>query len=827
MSSGPAATTAVPWHRGMDAHVALGVSLLVGLSLGAVLLATTRAVTSESRSRASADLQAGRAAFERLLESRAESTAALTRLITELPVFRAHVSDPRVARDAQTMAEMTDRYRRQLRAAFCVVTDLEGTWISQPGWQDVQTHPPALERAIAASLRGVAGRQIVTIRDQLFLVVVEPIRFADEVLGVMAVAHALDDGVAEEMARAGSFQVNLVAGTRLSGSSLHAAGRARLERILVEHGGFQDVSGVSARLRDLGRDRYVEGIFPLSEHAIADPSARLVLLEDWRPTREFLAALRRQFAGAAGAVFVLALVGAVIFSRRTSRPVREIALAARDIAAGNWARQVPVTGSAEAATMAEAFNAMSASLRATQERLLHDAFHDPLTHLPNRALFMDRLHRAFTRRGRRPGFTFAVLFIDLHGFKTVNDSIGHPAGDRLLLEIAGRLTSALRDLDTIARRDSSSASEASNTLARVGGDEFTILLEDLAEAGDAVRIAERLQAAVSVPISLGNQEVFTSASIGITVASSSHRSGDDLIRDADIAMYRAKTAGGACAAIFDASMHQHVVQQMQLETDLRHAIERGEFKLHYEPIVELHTARIVGYEALLRWQHRDQGLLSPTVFLQVAEETGLMPQIDEWVLNQACRDASWWQATLPSGSGLSVSVNVSAAAFSQPDFVARVGKALRDSGLRPRDLRLEVTENAAMREAERSTAIMTELRDLGVRISLDDFGTGYSSLSYLQRFPVDTLKIDRSFVLGLSANGENREIVRTIVNLGRTLKLDVIAEGTETADQIAYLENLQCGFGQGYFFSRPMPLEKLGSVTQIDLSAIRLVASGS
>jgi diguanylate cyclase (GGDEF)-like protein len=810
----------------MEAHVALGVSLLVALSLGAVLLATTRAVTSESRGRAASDLEAGRASLERLLEARAESSAALTRLITELPVFRAHVSDPRVVRDAHTMDEMTDRYRRQLGAAFCVVTDRNGESISRPGWPEARASPASLDEAIAASLDGSAQRRIVTMGHQLFLVVIEPIRFADEVLGAMAVAHALDDAVADEMAKAASIQVNLVTGVRLSGSSLDAHGRAELERMLLEGDEFQDSRGVSPKLRDLGRDRYVEGIFPLSEHASADPSARLVLLEDWRPTREFLAALRRQIAGAAGVIFVLALAGAVVFSRRTSRPVREIAVAARDIAAGNWARQVPVCGSAEAVTMAEAFNAMSASLRATQERLLHDAFHDPLTHLPNRALFMDRLHRAFTRRSRYPDYTFAVLFIDLDRFKTVNDSIGHPAGDKLLLEIAERLTSALRDMDTVARADRDTGTPR-NTLARVGGDEFTILLEELTEAGDAVRIAERLQRAVSVPISLAGQEVFTSASIGITVASASHRSGDDLIRDADIAMYRAKTAGGACAAIFDASMHQRIVQQMQLETDLRHAIERGEFRLHYEPIVELHTARIIGYEALLRWQHREQGLLSPTVFLQVAEETGLMPQIDEWVLHQACRDASWWQTALPFGAGLSVSVNVSASGFSQPDFVSRVGKALRESGLRPRDLRLEVTESAAMREAERSTAIMTELRELGVRISLDDFGTGYSSLSYLQRFPVDTLKIDRSFVLGLSRNDENREIVRTIVNLGRTLKLDVIAEGTETADQIAYLDNLQCGFGQGYFFSRPVPVEELGSLTQIDLSAIRLVASSA
>jgi diguanylate cyclase (GGDEF)-like protein len=610
----------------------------------------------------------------------------------------------------------------------------------------------------------------------------------------------------------------------VSGSSLSGDERKALEDIIVQSGGPSRASGVAEPLRRLGSKRYVEGTFPMPAGLMADESARLILLKDWQATEDFLAALRWQSSAAAGIVFVLALGGAVVFSRRTSRPVREIALAARDIAAGNWNRQVSVSGSEEAATMAEAFNAMSASLRATQERLLHDAFHDPLTHLPNRALFMDRLQRAFTRRSRHPEHLFAVLFIDLDRFKTVNDSIGHPAGDKLLLEIAERLTSALRGLDTIARQRTAAATEVPNTLARVGGDEFTILLEDLSDPNDAVRVAERIQLAIASSLTLGGQELFTSASIGITVVSPAHRCGDDLIRDADIAMYRAKTAGGACCAVFDASMHQRAVQQLQLETDLRHAIDRREFELHYEPIVELVSGRIVGYEALLRWQHPEQGLLSPGVFLQVAEETGMIAQIDDWVLGQACADASRWQASSPARAALSVSVNISAAGFSRTDFVARVAAALADSGLHPHDLRLEITESVAMREAERSTAILRELRGLGVRISLDDFGTGYSSLSYLQRFPVDTLKIDRSFVLGIAANNENREIVRTIVDLARTLKLDVIAEGAETAVQVAYLENLKCRYGQGYFFSRPLPFEKLEGAPQVDVGAIRLLA---
>jgi diguanylate cyclase (GGDEF)-like protein len=795
----------------MEAQVVLGVSLLVFMSLGAALFATTRAVTTQSRNRAKADLEAGRAAFDRLLQSRAESSAALTRLVTNLPVFRAVVSDPRVARDPATMDAMTEQYREQLGAEFCVVTDLEGAWISQPGWIAGDAETAAFNRLIDGALTGTAQRDILPIRHRLFLVVVEPVRFADEILGAIAVAYALDDAVAHELASVSNFHVNLVTGTHLSGSSLPDAARAALERALDRAGGRPGAPGVSSSLRELGTERYVEGIFPLTAGSF-DAAAHLILLEAWKPTQDFLATLRVQIAAATGVIFVLALGGAVVFSRRTSRPVREIALAAGDIASGNWSRQVPVAGSVEAATMAEAFNAMSASLRATQERLVHDAFHDPLTQLPNRALFMDRLQRAFTRRSRHPEYTFAVLFMDLDRFKTVNDSIGHPAGDRLLLEMAERLRRALRGMDTVSRPSAHSDGDAPHTLARVGGDEFTILLEDLADANDAVRIAERLQKSVAMPIALDRQEVFPSVSIGITVVAPTHRSGDDLIRDADIAMYRAKTTGGACCAVFDASMHRRAVEQLQLETDLRHAIERDEFRLHYEPIVDLRAGRIAGYEALVRWQHPEQGLLSPAVFLPVAEETGLITLIDEWVLRQACLDAKRWQASLPGAWDLSVSVNVSAQGFSQPNFVSRVSRVLRHSTLRPNDLRLEITESAAMKDAERTTAILTELRAIGVRISLDDFGMGYSSLSYLQRFPVDTLKIDRSFVLGLGNNKENREIVRTIVSLGRSLKLDVIAEGAETADQVAYLQQLKCGFCQGYFFSRPLPFDELGGV---------------
>jgi diguanylate cyclase (GGDEF)-like protein len=564
----------------------------------------------------------------------------------------------------------------------------------------------------------------------------------------------------------------------------------------------------------VGDGQYVIGIFSLSPSDDGNTVGRLLLLHSWRPTQRFVDDVRRRLLAVGAAIFALTVGGGVLFSRRMSRPLKDLAAAAKDIAAGNWERQVAVSGSAEATTMAVAFNEMSSSLRGAQERLLHDALHDHLTQLPNRALFMERLQRASRRRTRHPEYIFAVLFVDLDRFKTVNDSLGHQAGDRLLLEIVLRMTAVLRRDDVISRPAAAALQDYSdNTLARLGGDEFIILVEDIHGPSDAVRVAERVQQAVAVPVSLGDgQEVFASASIGIAVSTSGNCSDEDLVRDADIAMYRAKASGGDRCAVFDAAMHDRAVERLQLETDLRRAIEREEFRLQYQPIVSLADHRVIGFEALLRWQHPVRGLLSPAAFLGVAEETGLITRIDRWVLREACGQAWRWKTRFPKDSPASVSVNISAQGFGQADIVRQVATALQETGLDPRSLRLEITESVAMADAERARTILTELKALGVRISLDDFGTGYSSLSYLQRFPVDMLKIDQSFVVGMDQNNECREIIRTILNLAATLGLDVIAEGTETAAQVDYLQGLDCRFAQGYFFSRPLPIDELRAI---------------
>jgi predicted signal transduction protein with EAL and GGDEF domain len=804
-------SSSIPWHHRLEARVAAGVTLLVGLSLAALLIATTNAVTTRSLSRAAEDLEVARAAFYRSLDSRTESAVALTRLVTELPVFRAHINDAQLSSDPATITEMADGYRRQLNAHFAIVTDAYGKWLGSPAWPGTAAPPRSLQAAIESAVSGAPRRDIVPVGDRLFLVVSEPARFGEEVLGTMTVGYALDDRVAEELAQATRCDVNLVSGNNLAASSLRGRKRAALASVVAAAGGTAPF-GLSTGVKTIGGDRYVEGTFPLMKERPAQLD-HLILLQDWRPTQQFRDELLRQFFGAGAMVFGFALAGGLLFSRRMSRPLREIAAAAKDIAAGNWARQVPIAGSAEATDVAAAFNDMTASLRLAQERLLHDAFHDHLTQLPNRALFMDRLQRAITRRTRHPEYIFAVLFVDLDRFKTVNDSLGHPAGDRLLLEIAQRLTGALRRDDTVSRPVVADRQDhADDTLARVGGDEFTILLEDIRNPSDAVRIAERIQQSVAAPILLDTQEVFVTASVGIAISGAVTCAGDDLLRDADIAMYRAKAAGGDRCAVFDATMHEHAVERLQLETDLRRAVERQEFRLQYQPIVSLDNHRIVGFEALIRWQHPEQGLLSPAAFLKVAEETGLIARIDQWVLREACTQARRWHDQSPEAASLSVSVNLSAQAFGQQDLVRQVSETLRDTGLDPRGLRLEITESVAMADAERARTVLIGLKALGVRISLDDFGTGYSSLSYLQGFPVDTLKIDRSFVIGTDRNDECREIIRTIVNLARTLHLDVIAEGAETAAQVEFLEGLECRYLQGYFFSRPMAIEQLAGL---------------
>jgi len=435
---------------------------------------------------------------------------------------------------------------------------------------------------------------------------------------------------------------------------------------------------------------------------------------------------------------------------------------------------------------------ISRALEETKEHFRHAAFHDSLTGLPNRAMFSELLMAEIEVAKHRADHLFAVLFIDLDRFKNINDSLGHAHGDLLLAAFAQRIEGCLRPIDT---------------LARFGGDEFAVLLNGIKDSGDAIRIAESIQQELKLPFMLDKNSAFSTASIGIALSATGYEHSDDILRDADTAMYRAKEKGRAQYEMFDKAMHVHAVSRLRLENDLRHAIENQEFLVYYQPILSLESGRLSGFEALVRWQHPERGLVSPADFIPVAEETGLIVPIGWWVLEEACRQMRDWQSQSSSYRSLTLSVNLSSRQVAQPDLVERVEQILEKTEFDPYCLKLEITESVVMENAEAAAKMFKRLRSLGVQLSIDDFGTGYSSLSYLHRFAVNYLKIDRSFVSKMVESNENYEIVRTIVMLAKKLGMEVIAEGIETEEQLSKLRNLKCEYGQGFLFSKPVTKE--------------------
>jgi diguanylate cyclase (GGDEF)-like protein/PAS domain S-box-containing protein len=434
--------------------------------------------------------------------------------------------------------------------------------------------------------------------------------------------------------------------------------------------------------------------------------------------------------------------------------------------------------------------------KALEGELARQAFHDGLTQLSNRVLFMDRLAHALARTSRRDE-RVAVLFVDLDRFKVVNDSLGHGVGDQLLVEVGRRLQGCLRPEDTIAR---------------LGGDEFGILLEDVTGPSAATQVAERIAAQLEAPVLLEGREVFVTASVGIALSAPGRARPEEVLRDADLAMYNAKGKGKARYEVFEGTMTAPAIQRLDLEIDLRSAIARQEFRTYYQPIVSLETGRIVEVEALIRWQHRHRGLLLPEAFIELAEETGLIVPVGRWVVAEVCRQACLWHHDYPGDPPLVVSVNLSARQFQQPDLIHEIAEALRESGLDPENLTLEITESVVMHDAPSTLAKLRALKDLGIKLAIDDFGTGYSSLGYLKRFPVDTLKIDRSFVTGIGRDPEDLAIVRAVVTVAKSLHLSVTAEGIESAEQVAQLRALGCDRGQGFYFARPLSEDSMGAL---------------
>jgi len=518
-----------------------------------------------------------------------------------------------------------------------------------------------------------------------------------------------------------------------------------------------------------------------------------------------------------GGFVLLSSLLTIYLSRRITRPLNRLKLATQDIAVGKYDSPLDVGTHDEIADLARSFGDMRERLRqyhsqveertaeltetnkqmveeiaarkAAEEQLQHDAFHDGLTGLPNRALFQDRLEHAIAVTKRRKDFLYAVLFVDVDDFKVVNDSLGHQVGDLLLISFGKLLQGCIRPGDTVAR---------------LGGDEFAILAEDISGSGNAIAVAERIEQALTPPISIAGQDVFTTASIGIALSSAGYEQSEQVLRDADTAMYQAKASGRSRYIVFEPAMHMRVIERLHIETNLRRAVKQNEFVVYYQPILSSRTGSLAGFEALVRWVHPDRGLISPIDFIPIAEETGLIVSIDRFVLREACRQTREWLNLHGGALPIYVSVNLSNKQMQQPDLPDYVAQVLAETGLPSANLKLEITENVLIANPEFAASLLGQLRKLGISLYIDDFGTGYSSLSYLHRLPINGFKIDRSFIRRMGANGENQEIVRTILVLARDLRVQVIAEGIETPRQLEQIRDLSCEYWQGYLFSKPV-----------------------
>ena len=551
--------------------------------------------------------------------------------------------------------------------------------------------------------------------------------------------------------------------------------RTRALRVLIVEDNAGDAILVREMLRDadplgfelIHADRLSTGI----DHLLGG-GADCVLLDLSLPDADGLDALTQIQA-------VSLNVPVIVFSGRSDERI-----AVRAVQDG--AQDYLIKGHVDGRLLARAIN-YAVERKRVEVELAHQALHDALTGLPNRGLLLDRLAQALTRLGRHSS-ALAVLFCDLDRFKVVNDSLGHGAGDLLLVDVARRLEGVLRSGDTAAR---------------FGGDEFVILCEDISGAHQAIAVADRVSAALAAPFVLDEDEAYVRTSIGIAMAVSSDSRPEALLRDADAAMYRAKERGGGVYEVFDDEMRARAVKRLETENALHRALERGEFVLHYQPQVGLGTGALAGMEALVRWQHPDRGLVGPGDFIESAEETGLIVEIGEWVLREACEQLARWSAVGRSGPPLRMSVNLSARQCGHPDLVGLVRSTLAQTGVDPGTLCLEITETAVMTDMEASVGVLDQLSALGVNLAIDDFGTGWSSLRALQRFPVDEVKIDKSFVDGVAIDPQEAAIVAAVISLSHALGLRTVAEGVESVVQVDRLRTLGCDVAQGYFFWRP------------------------
>jgi len=502
---------------------------------------------------------------------------------------------------------------------------------------------------------------------------------------------------------------------------------------------------------------------------------------------------------------IVVIVLTSFLANRLIRPISNLTDAASAISNGEFSEPITFNRNDELGILAQSFERMRIAIKKSNEQLRYAALHDRLTGLPNRAFFNHELTELITISQQDPDYLFAVLFIDLDGFKMINDTLGHEGGDLLLIDLAGKLKASTRQSDLIAR---------------LGGDEFVILLKQVQNLETATTIADRILEKLTVPIEIKGHEVFATASIGIALSHRNYHNIDDFLRDADTAMYEAKANGKARYTIFEPNMYLKAKQRLDLDRDLRFAIDNQELELFYQPIVNLSNQKITGFEALVRWRHPDRGLIDPDLFIPIAEEAATIVSIGYWVLRNACQTLSQWLKLGWVDPDFTISVNISPIQLARDDFIEQISQILAETCLEPQYLQLEITETTVIKNIEDGKLIIQQLSGMGIKISLDDFGTGYSSLSYLYQLPINSLKIDRSFLNNLERDSNKLKVIRTIILLARNLDLNVIAEGIETEQQQVLLCEYCCDYGQGYFFSEPLPLNQANNLIQKSLDRV-------
>jgi diguanylate cyclase (GGDEF)-like protein len=633
------------------------------------------------------------------------------------------------------------------------------------------------------SLTGVTKISTLASQDGLAVVASAPVKGVHGIAGVVVIGSLLTGEDLES--HKGDDAIDLAIfdrGTLANITSVHPEVKGLLQRSKFTLSQLKDIN---------------EALSKYNFHAVAQELDNGGLLLALIPTQDLISAADQrklfELIGLVGLLIAL-LLFELLLARDIAQPLESMVDTTQDIIRGNYNRLVPSSNIQEMQELGKAINYLAQQLQVQISKLTYQAFHDPLTNLPNRPLFEDRLHRALVRAQRSQN-TIAVLFLDLDGFKLINDSFGHKAGDRLLVMVSERLDSCLRDEDT---------------LARLGGDEFTILLENIQDIEDATSVANRIAKQLELPFSLEEHEIFISASIGIAISTGAQSRPEDFLRDADAAMYAAKKNGKANHQVFNLNMASQARQQLLMEAELRRAIERQEFRVYYQPVIHLDTGKIVEVEALVRWQHPLRGLVPPLEFIPLAEDTGLIIPLGQWILEQACKQLRAWHLQYPSDSPLVVGVNLSTKQFQQSQLEDKIAAILQEQNLEPGSLKLEITESVLLKDTDANLSALQKLKNLGVKLAIDDFGTGFSALNYLKRFPIDTIKIDRSFVNGLGCNAQDTAIVHAIIAFAKALNLGITAEGIETADQLALLRELNCDRGQGYYFSKPLTSEAIG-----------------